>query len=170
MEFVRSHPLAWMTAIHPEDREAASRVFWNGILSGQGFAFETRSLCARDGKYRWHLQQAKVLRDADGKVLKFVGTTTDIDDLKRAEEKLRESEYQSRLIVDSIPGLVALMSPRGDLEVVNRQLLEYFGQTLEELKGWGTNDTIHPEDMPRVADVFVTFHSGRHSLFNSSAL
>jgi C4-dicarboxylate-specific signal transduction histidine kinase len=45
-----------------------------------------------DGSYRWHLQQAVVLRDAEGKVLKFVGTTTDIDDQKRAEDALRQAQ------------------------------------------------------------------------------
>jgi PAS domain-containing protein len=60
LDFVRSHPEAWMTAIHPEDREAASRAFWHGVSSGQGFAFETRSLRAKDRTYRWHLQQAVV--------------------------------------------------------------------------------------------------------------
>src|SRR6202522_1950076 len=92
LDFVRSHPEAWMTAIHPEDRETASRSFWDGVRSGQGFAMETRSLRARDGTYRWHLQQAVVMRDAEGKVLKFVGTTTDIDDQKRAEEALRQAQ------------------------------------------------------------------------------
>ena len=53
---------------------------------------ETRSLRAQDGTYRWHLQQAVVLRDAEGEVLKFVGTTTDIDDQKRAEEALRQAQ------------------------------------------------------------------------------
>ena len=81
-----------MTAVHPEDRETASRAFWEGVRSGQGFAFETRSLRAQDGTYRWHLQQAVVLRDAEGKVIKFVGTTTDIDDQKRAEEALRQAQ------------------------------------------------------------------------------
>jgi PAS domain S-box-containing protein len=92
LDFVRSHPEAWMTAVHPEDRESASRTFCEGVRSGQGFAFETRSLHAQDGTYRWHLQQAVVLRDAEGKVLKFVGTTTDIDDQKRAEEALRQTQ------------------------------------------------------------------------------
>jgi PAS domain S-box-containing protein len=92
LDFVRSHPEAWMTAVHPEDRETASRVFWEGIRSGTGFAFETRSLRAKDRIYRRHLQQAVVLRDAEGKVLKFVGTTTDIDDQKRAEEALRQAQ------------------------------------------------------------------------------
>jgi C4-dicarboxylate-specific signal transduction histidine kinase len=81
-----------MTAVHPEDREIAARSFWEGINLGQDFAFKTRSLSAQDGTYRWHLQQAVVLRDAEGKVLKFVGMTTDIDDQKRTEEALRQAQ------------------------------------------------------------------------------
>jgi PAS domain S-box-containing protein len=92
LDFVRSHPEAWMTAVHPEDREAASRAFWGGVRSGRGFAIETRSLRAQDGSYRWHLQQAVVLRDTEGKVLKFVGTTTDIDDQRRVEDALRQAQ------------------------------------------------------------------------------
>ncbi len=91
-DFIRSHPEAWMTAVHPEDRESAARSFWEGVHSGRGFAFETRSLRNHDGTYRWHLQQAVVLRDSEGKVLKFVGTTTDIDDQKRIEEALRQAQ------------------------------------------------------------------------------
>ena len=154
LDFIRSRPEAWMTAVHPEDREAASRAFWEGVRSGQEFAFETRSLRAQDGTYRWHLQQAVVLRDAEGKALKFIGTTTDIDDQKRAEEKLRESEYEARLIVDSIPGMVAVVSPTGDVEMVSRQGLEFFGRTIEELREWGTNDMIDPEGLPGVTEAF----------------
>jgi PAS domain S-box-containing protein len=94
LDFVRSHPEAWMTAVHPEDRETAAKIFWEGVHSGHNFAIETRSLRARDGAYRWHLQQAVVLRDSNGKVLKFVGTTTDIDDQKRAAEALREAQSE----------------------------------------------------------------------------
>ncbi|MFZ1939726.1 MAG: ATP-binding protein [Terracidiphilus sp.] len=153
-DFIRSHPEAWMTAVHPEDREMAARTFWEGVHSGQGFAFETRSLRARDRTYRWHLQQAVVLRDAQGKVLKFLGTTTDIDDQKRAEEKLRESEYEARLIVNSIPGIIGVASPSGNIDMVSRQALEFFGRTIEELREWGTNDTIPPEDLPGVIDAY----------------
>ena len=92
LDFVRSHPEAWLTAVHPEDRDAASRAFWGGVRSEQGFAMETRSLRARDGTYRWHLNQAVVLRDSEGKLLKFVGTTTDVDDQKRAEDALRQAQ------------------------------------------------------------------------------
>jgi signal transduction histidine kinase len=91
LDFTRSHPEAWMTAVRPEDQEMAAKCFWDGVHSGQGFALETRSLSAQDGTYRWHLQQAVVLRDSEGKALKFVGPTTDIDDQKRTEEALRQA-------------------------------------------------------------------------------
>ena len=74
---------------------------------------------------------------------------------RRSDEALRRSERESRLIVDGIPGLVAVLSATGYVEVVNRQLLEYFGQTLEELRHWGTNDTVHPEDLPHVIEAFT---------------
>lgn len=143
-----------MTAVHPEDRETSSRAFWGGVRSGQGFAFETRSLRAKDGTYRWHLNQAVALRDAEGKVLRFVGTTTDIDDQKHAEEAARESEHESRLIVDSIPGLVAVLSASGEIEGVNQPILDYFGRSQEELRQWAVDDTIHADDRPGYVQAF----------------
>ena len=64
------------------------------------------------------------------------------------------SEDSFRLIVETIPGLVAVMTPGGEVEHVNRQVLEYFGRTLEELKQWGTTDAVHPADLPRVSDAW----------------
>ena len=61
----------------------------------------------------------------------------------------------ARLAVDSIPGLVALLDPDGDILFVNRRILEYTGSTLEELKQWTTGDTVHPDDLPRVIRVFT---------------
>jgi len=155
LDFVRSHPEAWMIAVHPEDREAASRAFWEGVRSGQRFAFETRSLRAQDGNYRWHLNQAVVLRDAEGKVLKFVGTTTDIDDQKRADEELRASEVRLRETLDNIPALVCTISSDGEVLHPNRPFLEFFGKTIEEMKAWRTADVIHPDLLPRVIAEFT---------------
>src|SRR4030095_700520 len=60
------------------------------------------------------------------------------------------SEESFRLIVETIPGLIAVMTASGGVEHVNRQVLEYFGRTLEELRNWGTTDAVHPADLPRV--------------------
>ena len=161
LDFVRSHPEAWMTAVHPEDRETAARGFWEGVRSGKGFAFETRTLRAQDGTYRWHLNQAVVLRDAEGKVLKFVGTTTDIDDQKRAGEALRASEISLRQTLDTIPGLVSKANSNGMIELANRQLLTYFGKTTEEMNSWSTSGVVHPDDLPRVtAEITHSFKTG----------
>jgi PAS domain S-box-containing protein len=78
---------------------------------------------------------------------------TDIEERKRAEDALRESEQEARLIVDTIPGLVATLTPGGGIDLVNKQVLAYCGRTLEELKQWGTSDTVHPEDLPRVTEI-----------------
>src|SRR5262245_27660013 len=82
-------------------------------------------------------------------------TLGDTGELDTANEAIRESERYSRLIVDSLPGLVAAFTPGGEVEFVNRQILEYFGKTFEELKDWGTGGTTHPEDLPRVIEIFT---------------
>jgi PAS domain S-box-containing protein len=79
----------------------------------------------------------------------------EVAERRRAEEALAASEHNLRLIVDSIPGLVSLLTPAGDVELVNPQLLEYCGRTLEELRLWGTSDTVHAEDLPRVVQLFA---------------
>src|SRR6266446_2114279 len=79
-----------------------------------------------------------------------VDDALNFDALQHAEEDLRASEESFRLIVDSIPGLVDTMTAKGELEFVNRQCLDYFGMTLDELKGWTTSDIVHPDDLSRV--------------------
>ena len=65
-----------------------------------------------------------------------------------AKEVLREGELFS-LIVESIPVPVAITSPAGEIEALNKPTLEYFGRTFEELKGWKSSDVVHPDDLQR---------------------
>jgi PAS domain S-box-containing protein len=78
-----------------------------------------------------------------------------VDERKRAQDALRESERASRLIADSIPGFVATFTRAGEVEFVNRPMSEYFGKTLEELKRWSTGETTHPEDLARAVEGFA---------------
>jgi PAS domain S-box-containing protein len=116
---------------------------------------ETRSRRTQDATYRWHPNQAARLRDGNGKTVKFAATTTGIDNQICAEETLRASETNLRQIVDSIPGLICTMSPTGEIQQLNRPLLEYFGKTSEELKGWKMTDAVHPEDLPEVIKAYA---------------
>lgn len=72
--------------------------------------------------------------------------------LKQAKEALRARELNFQLIVDSIPAQVAV-SPTGQVVTLNQPCLDYFGKTLDELKGWASSDPVHPEDLPHVIEV-----------------
>jgi PAS domain S-box-containing protein len=58
-------------------------------------------------------------------------------------------------MVDSIPAQVAVITPSGEVETLNQPCLEYFGNTLDELKGWASSDPVHPEDLPHVIEVLT---------------
>jgi PAS domain S-box-containing protein len=79
----------------------------------------------------------------------------EVAERKRAEEALAGSERNLRLMVDSIPGLVALLTPAGEIELLNPQFVKYSGRTLEEVRRWKTSEAIHAEDRPRVVQEFL---------------
>ena len=67
-----------------------------------------------------------------------------------SQSDLKERERESRMVVDTIPGMVSTFSASGEIEILNQRTLEYFGKPLEEMRRWEDNDIIHPEDLPRV--------------------
>lgn len=77
---------------------------------------------------------------------------------ERVEEALREGEFNLDLIVESIPVPVAVTSPSGEVEALNKPTLEYFGRTFEELKGWKSSDVVHPDDLQRTIAAQVEAH------------
>src|SRR5262249_34856714 len=79
----------------------------------------------------------------------------EIAERKRAKEALQVRELNLRLLVDSIPAPVAVMTPSGEVESVNKPVLEYFGKTLEDLKKWGTSDAVHPDDLPYAIEIWM---------------
>ncbi len=74
---------------------------------------------------------------------------------QRTEAARRASDQDSRVIVGSMPGMVAILTPTGGIDAVNDELVEYSGRTLEELQQWGTSDTVHPDDLPRLIQIFT---------------
>jgi PAS domain S-box-containing protein len=109
------------------------------------------------------LEQKRVAGELDRRVAQRTAELAAVNDelrneiaeRHRAEEALLENEVNSRLILHSIPGLVCTMSSTGEVDRFNPQILEYFGKTAEELKGWATGDAVHPDDVPRVVAAFA---------------
>jgi len=144
----------WLELVHPDHREATVRRWLHAVNTGSSYQ-DVYQLRRADGQFRWIQSVGEPFRDVDGRITQWYGVIVDIDDQKRAEDGLRESERESRLIVDSIPGLVVALTPVGEVEFVNRQVFEYFGGTFERLQHWRTADMAHPEDLPRVVETFA---------------
>jgi PAS domain S-box-containing protein len=142
---------SWIEAIHPDDREKLVNDWQSCLASGTPFDTEAR-IRRFDSSFRWFLIRGNPLKDESGNILKWYGTCVDIDGRKRGEEALRARELSWRQIVDNVPGFVATTSGLGDVEFLNRQTLEYFGKTTEELKDWALIDAVHPDDLPRVIE------------------
>lgn len=72
----------------------------------------------------------------------------EIEERRRAENALRQSEIYLRTVIDTIPGLVWSSLPDGHIEYLNKRWLEYTGMTQEAASGWGWQAAIHPDDRP----------------------
>lgn len=119
LEYVRAHPQAWISALHPDDQARAGEAYRDGVRSGDGFTLEARFQRIADDSYRWHLNRAVPIRDANGKVVKFLGTCTDIEEHKRTERTLRESESLFRGVVEATPECVKIVNADGTLQFMN---------------------------------------------------
>ncbi|WP_246663881.1 PAS domain-containing sensor histidine kinase [Phyllobacterium sp. SYP-B3895] len=144
----------WGSVLHPDDKDELVRGWSTCLSTGLPIDLEAR-MQRFDGEYRWFLFRANILRDSDGRIVKWLGTNVDIEDRKRAEQALAERERESRLIVDGIAGMIAIFSPAGELMGGNQQLLDYFQLPLEEVKHWDTNGITHPEDLQLCIDTFM---------------
>ena len=143
--------MRWTELSPPEWRERD--LLTRALLDSTGIVqpFE-REYLRKDGGRVPVLIGAALFKQGGGEGVAFVLNLTE---RKRAEEALRDSERSLRSAIDGIPGLVAVLAPNGEIETVNRQILEYSGRSLEELKDWGTNGTVHPEDLPHYVDVVM---------------
>ncbi|NJM71487.1 MAG: PAS domain S-box protein [Scytonema sp. RU_4_4] len=118
----------WQQVVHPDDLSQALEKWTTGLKTGNRYEVQYR-LRRVDNVYRWHVAQALPLRDEEGTILKWFGTCTDIDDQKRTEEALRQSESRLRLFVNSdIIGIV-IGDVYGGLSEVNDAYLHILGYT-----------------------------------------
>jgi formate hydrogenlyase transcriptional activator len=137
---------------HPEDVKRLREERQQALLRGKPFENEQRAR-GKGGTYRWFLIRYKPLLDETGQPLRWYASGTDIDDLKRAEAKLRYEERELRQLVDFLPQHVLVLDGNGSILQVNQMLLDYLGRTLQEMQGSGTNARfkrdLHPDDVER---------------------
>lgn len=88
--------LNWERALHPDDRNEFLEKWRQAAAAGVDFEVECRFRRAADGSYRWHLGRARLLKDDRGRNVIWLGSFTDIDDQKRAEQATEESNAELR--------------------------------------------------------------------------
>ncbi|HET6797743.1 MAG TPA: sigma 54-interacting transcriptional regulator [Gemmatimonadales bacterium] len=137
--------------MHPDDAPAAMTRWLEEIFPAKKAAeFEVR-LRRHDGEYRWFMVRVEPMFDEAGNVVQWYGTNTDIEDLKRAEARLRQDEQELRRMLDAIPQTIVVLSPDGAAVYANRTMLEYTGLARDEILGAEFRARVyHPEDVVRL--------------------
>ncbi len=117
----------------------------HSLQTGELYQIEYR-LRRRDGVWRWVLGRALPLRDATGRIRRWFGTCTDIDDLKRTEEALHVSEARFRSLVEATAAIVWRRAPDATFDRDQKDWGAFTGQSEEEFAGRGWLEAIHPDD------------------------
>src|ERR1700752_244199 len=149
-------------AVHPDDLPRVVSAWRQSIESGQPFTDEHRQRRS-DGVYRWFHVQGLPVRDSDGRIVHWYVLQTDIDERKRAEEALRESERELRQLVDSVPGMIAVGDSTGELAYANKRFLDFLGMTVEELSA-SVLQPIHPDDREMMRHEWLRFQAVGQSM------
>ena len=140
----------WGAFVHPDDRARERDYFDRALSTGSAYELELR-LRKADGSYRWFLARSNPFRDDKGRIRRWYVSCTDIEDRKRAEDKIREQEAELRQILDLTPQLIAVFGPHyRERLFINRIALEYHGLTLDEWRDAAPGALGHPDDSKRV--------------------
>lgn len=146
--------------VHPEDLAHVAEIFGGAMQTGVPYYIEQR-LRRFDGAYRWFGNSGIPAKDDAGNILRWYVLLTDIDERKRAEQALRSSEIDLRLIIDTIPALAWSANADGTGDFFNRHYLEYVGASLEQVRDWEWRSVIHPDDLGVIMHAWESFRDAR---------
>lgn len=119
----------WIEAIHPADRARTITTWQQSVTRGEPYEIDYR-LRRTDGSYSWMLGRALPLRDSSGTIVKWFGTCTDIDELKRAQSRIEE---QAALLDQTQDAIIVR-----DLE----QRVLYWNKGAERIYGWSSAEAL----------------------------
>lgn len=144
----------WAEHIHPEDRDPVMRNVNDSIDKGASDYVCEHRMVHKDGSVRWIMARGSLIRDPTGKVIRMLGTDTDITERKRMEEALQASEAKYRALVEQIP-VVTYTAELGE-----RNAALYVSPQIEAMTGFSPEEwcvtpsrwrrRLHPEDRPDV--------------------
>ena len=135
----------WVTALHPDDRQAVCRTWQQSVQAGRDFLQEFRFLTPL-GEVRWVRARSAPIRSASGEIVGYVGTDEEITDMKQAELELQE---MSVALSNAVEG-ISRLDPQGRYLAVNDAYAKAVGYEREEMIGMDWQLTVHPDDRVEV--------------------
>src|SRR5712671_1460863 len=145
-----SNGWGWQAAFHPDDLPSLVEKWRQLLVSGEPGEIEAR-LRRHDGVFRWFLIRVEPFRDETGKIIRWYGTSTDIEVLKQTQEKLRDDERELRRITDAIPQTIVVLDPSGAPTYANQATLDYTGLNIADVVAPGFRERIfYPDDLERL--------------------
>ena len=158
----------WAAHLHPNDRERVKANLRQIVESDQSNFRDEFRIVRNDGSIRWIEAKARVERDDDGNAFRVCGVNIDITERKEAEERVRLSEYQLRVVTNAVPALISYVDNRERYRFVNHKYIEWFGRRPEDLIGKKVKDVVglsaYREIKPRIDEAL----SGVESTFETS--
>jgi len=135
----------WLETVHPDDRAGSGLAYRTAIQTGTPYEMEFRAR-RHDGAYRWFLARAIPVRDADGAIVRWVGTNTDIHERKLAEDaNTRDRDRFWQLSQD----LLVVCDFEGVITAVNPAVTRILGWEEDDFVGHNILTFIHPDDLER---------------------
>ncbi len=169
-------PQNWAEAVHAEDARSFTDEWTAAVRGGREARGEYRLRRAGDGAFRWHLWRARPQRDRLGRLVRWVGTSTDIHDQKEAAQALeravetrtaalRDSEERFRQSFQFAGIGMALVGLDGRWLQVNPAVCQILGYTAEELFAKTFQDITHPEDLTNDLALLRQLVAGERSFY-----
>ncbi|MFS2129236.1 PAS domain-containing protein [Telluria sp. Tellsp131] len=164
--------IAWTVTVHPDDLPAVQKRWAIAVASGAPFDAEFR-LRRADGTYRWHLSRAVALRDADGNVARWIGTSIDIEDQKVIAHRLAalnadlestvarrtaERDRMWRLSRD----VMLVASFDGNVEAVSPSFGSLLGWAEHDIVGKNFLHLVHPDDQAATMAQMASLGEGHY--------
>jgi formate hydrogenlyase transcriptional activator len=139
----------WKNTVHPDDLAALEQEWRRCMDAGEPFEYESR-LRRSDGQYRWFLDRTVPLRDDTGKVVRWFGVNTDIEDHKQSQARLRQQEELLKQVMDVAPVHMFIWEVDASASYGNRTAHEYFGTIPPKAPMEFLQMVTHPEDFEQL--------------------
>ena len=158
-EFEELRARIW-SIIHPDDLDRATADWKRTIQTGEDLETEQR-LMNLEGEYIWHLSRVYAHKDENGKVLMWVGTTTNIHEQKKALEALKASEEHFKALANNNSLIIWRVNDQGVLTYVNDTWTTFSGLGMSPQLLQQTLAAVHPDDLQSVVAKLGTEFQGR---------